>query len=437
MMRHNNQFFPCVFLCLSACLFEAPTVSRFIPNDSGVVAIPSDATANDVSEPSDLGSTEDAGLQLDVGDRTDAGSSRDGSADASRDAGRTDAVIHSDAETTDGRIQDALVEDNGIHPDAEPRDSGVHSDAAGEDTGWVADVGSTDLGIPDSGMVSDSGASDSGQRLDTGVTDTGVDAGPRDAGIPAGYVVIPAGSFMMGSHSGEPNRFPDEGPQHQVTITRRFFMKQTEITRAEWFTVMGFLPQPQALCFAPTNDNCPVTTMDRDLLILYANTLSSREGLPECYVGVPFNWTFAGVACLGYRLPTEAEWEYAARAGTTTPYPYVPGSGQQTLDDIALYVGNSMGEVRPVCTRQPNAWGLCDMIGNAHEVLHGRLADSYVGAIAVDPEESGGVFLNFWCTRGCDYTSNARNCRVATRGGHTIDQAGTEIHGGRLVRTAP
>lgn len=418
MMR---PFLLCGFLSLSACLFEPPGAARFIPNDSGVAETPVDAFVAD-AKPRDSGSVRDTGERFDggvadTGKRLDTGLlDRGNEPDAEPiDVGFADAEVDAGAEDTG--VMDAIV-----HADATPRDSGVHPDAAPVDTGVDRDLGFTDAGTPDTGTTPDSG-----------VVDASVDAGPRDVGIPVGYVVIPAGSFLMGSPPGEPDRIPDEDPRHLVTITRPFLMKQTEITRGEWSAVMGSLPS-QPLCDG-ISDDCPVTRINRDDLIVFVNELSRLEGLPACYTGV----AFSGLNCRGYRLPTEAEWEYAARAGTTTPYPFVPGSGQ-TLGGIAWYDGNSevpgSGRlIHQVRLKAPNGWGLYDIIGNAIEVLHGRLTTNYFGAVSVDPEESGATPLSFWNTRGCCFNFPASDCRSATRGGHPIGRAGTDIHGGRPVRT--
>ena len=147
------------------------------------------------------------------------------------------------------------------------------------------------------------------------------------------FVKINAGEFMMGCSTGDTACKPEEKPQHQVRITKAFEMGRTEVTQAQWKAVMNENQSDFV------GDNLPVENVTRAEAISFADKLSMRN---DGYK---------------YRLPTEAEWEYAARAGTTSAT-YGP------LNDIAWYGKNSNDESHPVGGKKPNAWGLYDMHGN-------------------------------------------------------------------------
>jgi len=233
---------------------------------------------------------------------------------------------------------------------------------------------------------------------------------------PDGFVLIEPGTFMMGAPPGEEGRDRSE-TQHQVTLTRAFCMKATEITQGEWQRVIKDNPSEFKRCGA----NCPVEQVSWDDAVFYANALSRREGLPECYAGS----TFAGLGCRGYRLPTEAEWEYAARAGTTA-------ATYGNLDRTAWY-GQREGETTHlVRQKQPNAWGLYDMLGNVWEWT-ADWSGTYPGTVT-DP--TGAVASSYRMIRGGSWYDPASYARAAIRSGENPITRSSHL-GFRLVRTAP
>ncbi len=182
----------------------------------------------------------------------------------------------------------------------------------------------------------------------------------QKAGGPFGFVWVEPGTFVMGSHLSEDGRVSNE-TQNTVTLTQGFWLSDHEVTQGEYQTVMGNNPSN-----FKGDPNRPVETVSWDDAVLYCRELTERERT-------------AGriTAQQAYRLPTEAEWEYAARAGTT-------GARHGDLDAIAWWAGNSSGQTRPVKQKAPNAWGLHDMMGNVWEWCSDTYGDYPTGSLT-DP----------------------------------------------------
>jgi formylglycine-generating enzyme required for sulfatase activity len=181
---------------------------------------------------------------------------------------------------------------------------------------------------------------------------------------PVGFVPIPAGKFLMGSPASEPGRWDDE-VQHRVTVSS-FYISKYEVTQKEWREVMGSNPSYFK------GDNLPVEKVSWYDAIEYCNRRSQREGLTPAYTrsGDTVTWNRNAN---GYRLPTEAEWEYACRAGTTTPFHTGNNitTSQANYDGNYPYNGNAKGVYREKTwaagSGAANAWGLYDMHGNVWE----------------------------------------------------------------------
>ena len=206
------------------------------------------------------------------------------------------------------------------------------------------------------------------------------------------FNLLPAGTFTMGSPSDEPWREPDE-TQHQVTLTQPFYMQTTEVTQAQWETVMGSNPSGFSGC--PT---CPVEQVTWNDVQSYITKMNLRgEGT--------------------YSLPTEAQWEYAARAGSTTAFYNggITGAGcdyDQNLNAIGWYCYNSGWETHPVAGKAPNAWGLYDMSGNVYEWCQDWYG-SYSASAVTDPQ--GPSTGSYRVIRGGAYFFLVQNCRAADR----------------------
>ena len=214
---------------------------------------------------------------------------------------------------------------------------------------------------------------------------------------------IPAGSFLMGSPSHEEGRDSDER-QHEVRISQGFWIGKYEVTQGEWEAVMGENPS----YFDECGPRCPIETVSWNDVLEFIGRLNEWES------GRGYQ----------YRLPTEAEWEYAARAGTT-------GARHGELDDIAWYDGNSGERPHPVGQKLANAWGLHDMLGNVWEWT-GDLYGEYPAGKVTD---SGGPRSGrYRVIRGGCWFYRARTVRSATRSSSTRGDRSRRI-GFRLVRT--
>jgi formylglycine-generating enzyme required for sulfatase activity len=178
---------------------------------------------------------------------------------------------------------------------------------------------------------------------------------------PMAFVRLSGGEFTMGSPDGEPGRDDDEGPRHRVRLST-YEIAVTEVTQAQYRAVIGTNPSD---CRGGCGDDLPVQAVSWNDAVAFLNALSEREGRAPCYKVEGRTVTWADPRCAGYRLPTEAEWEYAARAGTTTAWGF--GADPRDLDRHAWTASNAEGRVHPVGALRVNAWGLADVHGNVWE----------------------------------------------------------------------
>jgi formylglycine-generating enzyme required for sulfatase activity len=238
--------------------------------------------------------------------------------------------------------------------------------------------------------------------------------------ITEGMVWIPAGTFMMGSPANEPGRESIE-TRHQVTLTNGFYMGKYPVTQAQYQAVMGTNPSKFKTPVSPETSTAkrPVEQVKWYDAIVFCNKLSMQEGLSPAYTmyrddapyadgaaktwtNIPANWSTDPAdwgtvpdrpierwfavriveASNGYRLPTEAQWEYACRAGTATAY----NTGNTISDDTGWYKSNGENRTHEVGLKPPNAWGLYDMHGNVCEwCWDTSLNNDYAGGPQADP----------------------------------------------------
>lgn len=242
--------------------------------------------------------------------------------------------------------------------------------------------------------------------------------------VASGFVYAPAGTFMMGSPPGRVDEVDGDETQHEVTLPYGFCIQATETTQAEWQGLMATTPSQFSRC----GSHCPVEQVSWLDAIAYANARSRSEGLNECYD--PAGNTVGGgniYDCTGYRLPTEAEWEYAARAGSTD-------AQYGSLDAVAWYAAPARRHMgtQPVGQLQPNAWGLHDMLGNVWEWTHDWY-EAYPGGVA-DPD--GGVVGTNRVVRGGSWNNDSHFVRVSNRNFESPGYRSGNV-GFRLVRSAP
>jgi formylglycine-generating enzyme required for sulfatase activity len=248
-------------------------------------------------------------------------------------------------------------------------------------------------------------------------------------GAPTNMVFIPPGTFRMGSPTNEVGREDNEGPQTAVTISRGFWMGEYLVTQGDYLAVMGNNPS-----YFTTNDfngnpippdlNRPVESVTWYDATNYCATLTQRERV-------------AGRIATNsvYRLPTEAEWEYACRGWTSTRFSYGDDPEYTNLTDYAWYWDNSGGMTHAVGQKLPNPWGLYDMHGNVWEWCQDWFG-VYPGGIAVDPQ--GPATGSSRVGRGGfvgGFGGDVPFCRSAGRGGIGPDGRGDTV--GFRVLLAP
>jgi formylglycine-generating enzyme required for sulfatase activity len=257
-------------------------------------------------------------------------------------------------------------------------------------------------------------------------------------------IPILAGKFMMGSPKDEPDRRDDE-EQHEVELTQPYLMMETEVTQGQYQAVMGENPsntRQQRLRIGGENSGpCesggvapshPVYCVDWYDAVEYANRLSASEGLEKCYqvTDQKAEWP-KRLKCKGYRLPTEAEWEYAARAGQSFIY-----AGSNNADEVAWYSKNAQSQTHPVKdpSKKPNAWKLYGMSGNVWEWVW----DSYGSYKPEEKSDPTGPLLggSLRGARGGSWSYVARGLRVADRDGSDPGLR-YRLQGFRLSRSYP
>ena len=197
------------------------------------------------------------------------------------------------------------------------------------------------------------------------------------------FVLVPAGQFKMGAENGE----IDERPVHQVTISKAFYLGKYEVTQAQWQAVMGKNPS-----LFTGDSNRPVDQVTWEDTQAFLAKLNAMEGGTR------------------YRLPSEAEWEYAARAGSTSVFPF--GNDPKQLGEYAWHRANAEHRTHPVGQKKPNTWGLHDMLGNVWEWVQ-----DWEGKYSANPvtDPKGPEAGTYRMRRGCAWNNEPNVCRTANR----------------------
>ena len=259
---------------------------------------------------------------------------------------------------------------------------------------------------------------------------------------PAEWITIKAGTFTMGSPSTEKCREAGNFKEtpHKVTLTHSFTISDSETTQGQYENEMGTNPAH----FVECGSDCPVDAVTWHQAVAYCNALSRADTLAVCYQCSPDcteATTFEGAQiynCPGYRLPTEAEWEYATRAGTTSAY--YSGSVINCTDydananTIGWYFANSGMTLHETRQKAPNKWGLYDMPGSVWEWVHDWFEADLGSAAVTDP--AGPVQPTIGrVLRGGSAQVKPQFMRSASRWNYQPPDSQLKLHGFRCVRT--
>lgn len=237
-------------------------------------------------------------------------------------------------------------------------------------------------------------------------------------------VLIPAGEFVMGGDGDD-----DEKPARRLRVAA-FFMDRTEVTQDAFQSVMGTNPSRFK------GGDRPVESLSWAAAVRYCNARSLKEGLKPCYDPRSLQCDFAAA---GYRLPTEAEWEYACRAGAQGDFSFPAAE----LNNHAWFKDNAGGATHPVAQKKPNAWGLYDMQGNVAEWCQDYYSPTAYevspGSLAIGDNPRGPSSGETRVLRGGSWRDSAERCRSAARTAETPGLAdacfGYERYGFRCVRS--
>ncbi len=270
------------------------------------------------------------------------------------------------------------------------------------------------------------------------------------AKIPKGLVLVEAGTFQMGSEKGNSNN----KPVHQVTITKDFYMGKYEVTQAEYEKYCSYGSGSPSSSYGD-GDNYPAYYVSWYDALVYCNKRSMAEGLTPCYSisgnTDPSKWgtvptstdsTWNAVICNfeanGYRLPTEAEWEYAARAGDNTvdSLTYSGTSDVNKLGDYAWYYDSANNNAHEVGTKKVNAFGLYDMSGNVWEWCWNWFTNSYDAETEGGSDPTGASSGDFRVRRGGSWYDGSGGCTVSCRSNHYPKYRGRYDLGFRVVRAS-
>jgi formylglycine-generating enzyme required for sulfatase activity len=249
-----------------------------------------------------------------------------------------------------------------------------------------------------------------------------------------GMVLVKAGSFMMGSLENDDIAQKDEFPMHKVTLNA-YYIDKTEVTQKDYKSLMGINPS-----VFTGDDMCPVENVSWYDALLYCNARSAHYGLEQVYrytgkKGKP------GEACeglenlvidysiKGFRLPTEAEWECACRAGTTTRYYW----GDKYDESYLWCEENSGGKSHPVATKKPNAWGLYDMSGNMQEWCNDWYGEGYYAASPSHSPKGPDSGIHRKLRGGSWCLNTKRNSRCANHGSCNVPEYHRDAYGFRCV----
>ncbi|HII01409.1 TPA: formylglycine-generating enzyme family protein [Methanosarcinaceae archaeon] len=223
------------------------------------------------------------------------------------------------------------------------------------------------------------------------------------------FILVPAGEFLMGSPETEAGRQADENPLHTVRLEKPFYLGKYEVNRAQWYEVMELAGEVEGPL--PGDSELPVTEVSWDDVQEFVKKLNEMEGTDK------------------YRLPSEAEWEYACRAGSSTKYSF--GDAESEMVKYAWF-GKSQGSApHPVGQKAPNAWGLYDMHGNVWEWVRDSWHNDYSEAPSDGKAWESGE-LSHRIARGGSVTGSAESCRAANRAWFGSDVRNADM-GFRLV----